>query len=82
MWFLLMSLPVLVEANKPVFDVSNSMRLLMLPADARPGSVVYKLRASDADDDYPLTFRAFGRHKTPYSSVSKARFLKAKTETW
>jgi len=58
--FLVLFLPSVASANKPVFDVSNSMRLLMLPADASPGSVVYKLRASDADDDYPLRFRVFG----------------------
>ena len=43
--------------NKPVFDLSNSMRLVLLPADTPVGSVIYKLRASDADDEYPLAFR-------------------------
>ncbi len=48
------------SGNKPVFDLSNSMRLVLLPVDAGVGQVIYKLRASDADEDYPLTFRAFG----------------------
>ncbi|KAL1117783.1 hypothetical protein AAG570_004098 [Ranatra chinensis] len=34
------------------------MRLLLLPSDARIGSVIYRLRATDADKDYPLTFAA------------------------
>ena len=50
-----------VSANKPVFDLSNNMRLVLLPSDTKMGTVIYKLRASDADEDYPLRFRAFGK---------------------
>ncbi|KAL0280631.1 UNVERIFIED_CONTAM: hypothetical protein PYX00_001863 [Menopon gallinae] len=32
------------------------MRILLLPADVRPGSVIYRLRGTDSDYDYPLTF--------------------------
>jgi hypothetical protein len=46
---------------KPVFDYSNNMRLVMLPADTKLGSVIYRLRASDADEDYPLKFTAYGK---------------------
>ena len=49
-----------VACVKPVFDLANNMRLVLLPSDTKMGTVVYKLRASDADEDYPLTFRAFG----------------------
>ena len=46
---------------KPVFDYSNNMRLVMLPSDTKLGSVIYRLRASDSDDnDYPLTFSVYG----------------------
>ncbi|KAK6645399.1 hypothetical protein RUM43_001676 [Polyplax serrata] len=32
------------------------MRVLLIPADLRPGSVVYRLRGTDAEFDYPLHF--------------------------
>ena len=41
--------------------MANNMRLVLLPSDTKMGTVVYKLRASDADEDYPLQFRAFGK---------------------
>ncbi len=44
-----------------MFDLANNMRLVLLPSDTKMGTVVYKLRASDADEDYPLQFRAFGK---------------------
>lgn len=47
--------------NKPVFDLANNMRVVLLPSDTKTGTIIYKLRASDADEDYPLTFRAFGK---------------------
>ena len=59
--------------NKPVFDLSNSMRLVLLPADTPVGSVIYKLRASDADDEYPLSFRKvnFSTFQSTTSGLSK-----------
>ena len=60
LWTVLVAVCGLVgvaAGNKPVFDLSNSMRLVLLPADTPVGSVIYKLRASDADDEYPLAFR-------------------------
>lgn len=50
----------MVAANKPVFDLSNNMRLVLLPADTKMGTIIYKLRASDADEDYPIQFRVTG----------------------
>ena len=43
--------------NKPVFDLANNMRVVLLPSDTKRGTIIYKLRASDADEDYPLSFR-------------------------
>lgn len=64
MWSVLVSVAIhfigLSDANKPVFDLSNNMRLVLLPADTKTGTVIYKLRASDADEDYPLKFRVSG----------------------
>ena len=57
LWTVLVAVCGVAAANKPVFDLSNSMRLVLLPADTPVGSVIYKLRASDADDEYPLAFR-------------------------
>ena len=51
----------MVMANKPVFDLSNNMRLVLLPADTKMGTIIYKLRASDADEDYPIQFRVTGK---------------------
>lgn len=47
--------------NKPVFDLANNMRVVLLPSDTKVGTIIYKLRASDADEDYPLQFSAFGK---------------------
>ncbi|XP_045447576.1 cadherin-86C [Melitaea cinxia] len=37
------------------------MRLVLVPADAAVGSVVYRVRASDPDFDYPLHFELIGQ---------------------
>ena len=62
-WVILITLmyPNLTLGVKPVFDYSNNMRLVLLPADTKLGSVIYRLRASDGDEDYPLKFAAFGK---------------------
>lgn len=44
----------------PVFDPSTTMRLVLVPADAPVGSVIFRLRASDDEFDYPLTFELVG----------------------
>ncbi|XP_052739309.1 cadherin-86C [Bicyclus anynana] len=45
----------------PVFDPSTLMRLVLVPADAAVGSVIYRVRASDPDFDYPLHFELIGQ---------------------
>lgn len=47
-------------AGEPVFDPATLMRLVLVPADAAVGSVVYRVRASDPDFDYPLHFELIG----------------------
>ena len=49
------------QGIKPIFDYSNNMRLVMLPADTKLGSIIYRLRASDADEQYPLKFTFYGK---------------------
>jgi hypothetical protein len=36
---------------------------VLLPADTNLGTIIYKLRAQDAEEDYPLNFTAYGRTK-------------------
>ena len=54
----------LVSGNKPVLDVSNNMRLVLLPSDTKMGTVIYKLRASDSEEHYPLQFRVYGEESS------------------
>lgn len=48
-------------AYDPKFDPTTRMRLVLVPADAAVGSVIYRLRASDDEFDYPLTFELVGK---------------------
>lgn len=43
-------------ANLPTFDEDSRMRILLLPVTTRVDTVIYRLRASDPDFDYPLQF--------------------------
>lgn len=62
MWVLITTVFLcrIVEGNYPVFDYTTRMRILLIPADVRPGSVIYRLRGTDADYDYPLKFDVAG----------------------
>lgn len=52
----------LAAGGEPVFDPSTLMRLVLVPADAVVGSVIYRVRASDPDFDYPLQFELIGKN--------------------
>lgn len=52
---------VVTRAADPKFDPTTRMRLVLVPADAQVGSVIYRLRASDEEFDYPLTFELVGK---------------------
>lgn len=53
---------VVTRAADPKFDPTTRMRLVLVPADAQVGSVIYRLRASDPEEfDYPLTFELVGK---------------------
>ncbi|KAG5670379.1 hypothetical protein PVAND_000649 [Polypedilum vanderplanki] len=61
MWLVcLLSLVKNAATSDPVFDPSTTMRLVLVPADAAVGSVIFRLRASDEEFDYPLTFELVG----------------------
>lgn len=62
------------------------MRLVLVPADAQVGSVIYRLRATDEEFDYPLTFEFVGDASsstvkieslpcTKYNSVCQANVI-------
>lgn len=57
---ILLSLIVRIDAADPKFDPSTRMRLVLVPADATVGSVIYRLRATDDEFDYPLQFELVG----------------------
>jgi hypothetical protein len=56
--FLLHARPA--SANLPLFDVTAKMRILLVPSDVPVGTVIYRLRATDSDFDYPLHFDTHG----------------------
>jgi hypothetical protein len=35
---------------------------VLLPSDTNLGTIIYKLRAQDADENYPLNFTAYGKN--------------------
>ncbi|XP_047345119.1 uncharacterized protein LOC124947258 [Vespa velutina] len=41
---------------RPRFDTSTDMGLVLIPADAEVDSVIFRLRATDQDADFPLIF--------------------------
>jgi hypothetical protein len=70
----------------PKFDPSTRMRLVLVPSDAAVGSVIYRLRASDDEIDYPLQFDLTGHAPsstfhietlpcTKYNSVCQANVV-------
>lgn len=48
------------ESHRPRFDTSTDMGLVLVPADAEVDSVIFRLRATDQDADYPLVFEITG----------------------
>ncbi|XP_067616275.1 cadherin-86C isoform X2 [Eurosta solidaginis] len=50
----------IADTVHPKFDPSTHMRLVLVPADAQIGSIIYRLRAIDEEFDYPLTFELIG----------------------
>ncbi|XP_076173320.1 uncharacterized protein LOC143149635 [Ptiloglossa arizonensis] len=44
------------KGARPRFDTSTDMGLVLVPADAEVDSVIFRLRATDQDADFPLVF--------------------------
>jgi hypothetical protein len=60
----LLTLASVTAGNYPVFDVSTSMRMLLVPVDTKVGSAIYRLRGTDSDFEYPLHFEIVGKEAT------------------
>lgn len=60
---------VTVAGNYPTFDSATEFRDLMVPAGAPVGSLIYRIRASDHDKDYPLYFQATGKSINEFISL-------------
>lgn len=54
------------EATRPQFDFSTDMGHVLVPADAEVNSTIFRLRATDQDADFPLTFDIYGKFKKKY----------------
>ncbi|XP_043267820.1 uncharacterized protein Cad86C [Venturia canescens] len=52
----LIALPSPAGTARPRFDTSTDMGLVLVPADAEIDSVIFRLRATDQDADFPLVF--------------------------
>jgi len=48
------------KSARPRFDTSTDMGLVLIPADAEVDSVIFRLRATDQDADFPLVFEVTG----------------------
>lgn len=81
----LYTIPI-VGCMNPKFDSTTEMRLVLVPADATIGSVIYRLRATDEEFDYPLVFELVGDSSaqafhveslpcTKYNSVCQANVV-------
>lgn len=55
-----LSLLVLGSCSRPRFDVSTDMGMVLVPMDAEVDSAIFRLRATDQDADFPLTFEIIG----------------------
>ncbi|XP_048513676.1 uncharacterized protein LOC105688571 isoform X2 [Athalia rosae] len=55
-WIYFGCISVLAAGARPQFDTSTYMGLVLVPADAEVDSVIFRLRATDQDADFPLIF--------------------------
>ncbi|XP_050520582.1 cadherin-86C [Daktulosphaira vitifoliae] len=53
-----MMLCKIAVSNYPVFEGATELRELLIPSGVHIGSLIYRLRASDHDKNYPLYFQA------------------------
>ena len=69
---LILVLSAMSCANPPVIDISHNMRILKLPNNTKVGSIIYRIRGTDADNDV-ITFGArgiIGKRMLTFKSVT------------
>ncbi|CAL8106639.1 unnamed protein product [Orchesella dallaii] len=69
---ILLMLTGLSCGNYPVLDVDTNMRIVLVPYDTPVGTIIYRLRASDSDNNFPLSFEVLGAIG---KSILSLRFL-------
>ncbi|XP_063974782.1 cadherin-86C [Diachasmimorpha longicaudata] len=55
-WIYLNFVLGMTRSARPRFDTSTDMGMVLVPADAEIDSVIFRLRATDQDADFPLVF--------------------------
>lgn len=74
-WLLVGLIQRTVVGLDPKFDPSTRMRLVLVPADATVGSVIYRLRATDDEFEYPLQFELVGEYRANRISAEQLRVI-------
>ncbi|KAJ8674821.1 hypothetical protein QAD02_010607 [Eretmocerus hayati] len=60
-WIYLSILLSYAHAARPRFDISTDMGMVLVPMDAQVDSVIFRLRATDQDADFPLIFEIIAK---------------------
>ncbi len=76
MSFSLLLHPDLTLSNPPSIDLSHSMRVLILPRSTKVGTLIYRLKGSDADNDI-LRFGVRGPIGKELIEIKSAGFFEA-----
>lgn len=66
----------LSNANPPLIDYSHNMRILRIPKDTKVNTIIYRLKASDADNE-ELEFGVRGVIGKRLLDIRKATFYEA-----
>lgn len=64
-WLYLGFVVGLTKTSRPRFDTSTDMGHVLVPADSEVDSVIYRLRATDEEPDFPLVFNISGESDVP-----------------
>lgn len=59
------------KGARPRFDTSTDMGLVLVPADAEVDSVIFRLRATDQDADFPLVFEITGNYNVYHTDKAE-----------
>lgn len=68
------------KGARPRFDTSTDMGLVLVPADAEVDSVIFRLRATDQDADFPLVFEITGNNEYLYNLIESQQDKKKRQQ--